>query len=59
MKSNSKNELLRVLSICGQVAEHKSEKMQENGRDEDEILAAISADEQETLKAILLKLQSQ
>ncbi len=59
MKSNSKNELVRLLSICGQVAEHKSEKMQENGRDEDEILAAISADEQETLKAILLKLQSQ
>lgn len=59
MKSNSKNELVRLLSICGQVAEHKSEKMQENGRDEDEILPAISADEQETLKAILLKLQSQ
>lgn len=29
MKSNSKNELVKLISICGQVAEHKSEKMQE------------------------------
>ena len=59
MKSNSKNEIVKLLSICGQVAEHKSEKMQENGKNEDEILAAISTDEQEMLKAILLKLQKQ
>ena len=32
MKSVSKNELVKLLSICVQVAEHKSEKMQEHGR---------------------------
>ena len=29
MKSNSQNELVKLISLCGQVAEHKSEKMQE------------------------------
>ncbi len=59
MKSVSKNELVKLLSICGQVAEHKSEKMQEHGRDEKEILSALSSDEQEILKTILQKLQKQ
>lgn len=57
MKSNSKNELVKLISICGQVAEHKSEKMQENGRDESEILSALSSGEQEQLKELLGKLQ--
>ena len=30
MKSVSKNEMVKLLSICGQVAEHKSEKMQDH-----------------------------
>lgn len=59
MKSVSKHELVKLLSICGQVAEHKSEKVQEHGRDEKEILSAISPEEQETLKGILQKLQKQ
>ena len=59
MKSNSKNELVKLISICGQVAEHKSEKMQENGRDEAEILSALSAGEQEQLNELLSKLQKQ
>lgn len=59
MKSNSKNELVKLISICGQVAEHKSEKMQEFGKDEAMILAALSADEQEQLKNLLGKLQKQ
>ena len=42
MKSVSKQELVKLLSICGQVAEHKSGKMQEHGRNEDEILSALS-----------------
>lgn len=41
MKSVSKNELVKLLSICGQVAEHKSEKMQEHGRDEQELLQTL------------------
>lgn len=57
MKSNSKNELVKLLSICGQVAEHKSEKMQQFGNDESEILAALTCDEQEQLTVLLTKLQ--
>ena len=59
MKSNSKNELVKLISICGQVAEHKSEKMQENGSDESAILSALSDSEQEQLKMLLGKLQKQ
>lgn len=59
MKSVSKNELVKLLSICGQVAEHKSEKMQEHGKSEEEILSALSPQEQETLKSLLQKLQGQ
>ena len=59
MKSNSKDELVKLISICGQVAEHKSEKMQENGKDESAILSALSVSEREQLKMLLRKLQSQ
>lgn len=59
MKSASKNELVKLISICGQVAEHKSEKMQQFGKDEAEILAALTAEEQEQLKTLLQKLQTQ
>ena len=57
MKSNSKNELVKKLSICGQVAEHKSEKMQEHGGNEDKILSVLSEEEKTQLDAILTKLQ--
>ena len=57
MKSVSKNELVKKLSICGQVAEHKSEKMQEHGASEDAILAVLSEEEKTQLDAILTKLQ--
>ena len=58
MKSGSKNELVRKLSICGQVAEHKSEKMQLHGGDEAGILAVLTDDERAQLDAILGKLQA-
>ena len=57
MKSNSKNELVKKLSICGQVAEHKSEKMREHGVDEDAILSALTDEEKTRLNEILTKLQ--
>lgn len=57
MKSNSKNELVKLISICGQVAEHKSEKTQAAGGDEASILSALSESEQGQLKALLEKLQ--
>ena len=45
MKSNGKHPLVKQLSICGQVAEHKSEKIQASGGDEEVILKALN-DEQ-------------
>lgn len=57
MKSNSKNKSVALLSICGQVAEHKSEMMQLHGGNEDMILSALSEDEQAQLVELLTKLQ--
>ena len=59
MKSNSKNDLVRKISICGQVAEHKSERMLARGGDENEILSVLTDEEKEQLDAILTKLQTQ
>lgn len=58
MKSNSKNELVKKLSISGQVAEHKSEKLQERGLGEDLILAPLSDEERADLDRLLTKLQT-
>lgn len=58
MKSISKNDLVKKLSISGQVAEHKSEKLQERGLDEGLILAPLSEEERTQLDAILSKLQA-
>lgn len=57
MKSNSKQPLVKLLSICGQVAEHKSEKVQQHGGDEDLILSALSEEEQHQLQTLLETLQ--
>ncbi|MDO5298256.1 MAG: hypothetical protein Q4F18_02430 [Clostridia bacterium] len=53
MKSNSKHPLVNLLSLCGQIAEHKSEKTQEHGGDESRILAALNDDQQTQLKELL------
>lgn len=58
MKSNSKNELVKKLSISGQVAEHKSEKLRERGLSEDLILAPFSSEERVDLDRLLTKLQT-
>lgn len=58
MKSGSGNALVRQLSICGQVAEHKSEKIREHGGDEEQILAPLSQEERQTLTQLLGKLQA-
>jgi hypothetical protein len=59
MKSDSKNPLVREISICGQIAEHKSEKIRAAGGDESNILSALTAEEQELLNTLLSKLQKQ
>ena len=57
MKSNSKHPLVKQLSICGQVAEHKSEKIQENGGDEEAILKALNEEQRGQLAELLDILQ--
>lgn len=57
MKSNSKQPLVNLLSLCGQIAEHKSDKMQEHGGDENGILDALTPDEQAQLNELLEKLR--
>lgn len=58
MKSISKDPLVKQLSICGQVAEHKSEMIQTHGDgNEDKILSVLNDEEKETLEQILNKLQ--
>ncbi len=59
MKSSSKHELVRLISICGQVAEHKSEKAQEHEKEEASILAPLTEEEQQQLQALLTKLREQ
>lgn len=59
MRSNSKYELVKLISICGQVAEHKSEKAQEHGKDEEAIVSALTTEEQKQLQELLTKLQEQ
>lgn len=58
-KSNSKNALVRQLYLCGQIAEHKSEKSQEHGRDEELIFSVLTEEEKQTLAQLLSKLQTQ
>ncbi len=59
MHSVSKNPLIKLISLCGQIAEHKAEKIQEHGMDEERLLTVLSAEEQATLKDLLGKLQKQ
>lgn len=58
MKTNSKNDLVKLISICGQIAEHKSEKMQEHNMDEANIYSALNVQEQEQLQVLLNKLKT-
>lgn len=53
MKSNSKHPLVNLLSLCGQIAEHKSEKTQAHGGDEGVILSALTEAQQEELRQLL------
>lgn len=57
IKSN--NELVRLLAICGKVAEHKSEKMIEHNMDESAMFDVLSDRQQSELKLLLEKLNKQ
>lgn len=54
----SENELVRLLTKCGRVAEHRSEKMREHGKDEAVMFRCLSEEEQILLKELLTKLQT-
>lgn len=46
MKSNSLNPLVKQLSLCGQIAEHKAQMLREHGGEESSVLEALTAEEQ-------------
>ncbi len=54
----SENELVRLLTKCGKVAEHKSEKMRQHGKDESDMFQCLTEEEQVELKGFLSKLQT-
>ena len=54
----SENELVRLLTKCGKVAEHKSGKMRERGKDESAMFRCLTEEEQSALKELLSKLQT-
>ena len=58
MKSNCKNELVKLISLCGQIAEHKSEKMQQHNIDDTELISELSIEEQKELENLLNKLRN-
>ena len=58
MKSDSKHPLIHQLSICGQIAEHKSEMIRTHLGDEAQILSALTSEQQSQLQSLLDILQS-
>ena len=58
MKSVSKNELVKQISICGQLIEKKSQHLQKINVDEEKLVCCLSSEEQQTLTELLSKLQS-
>lgn len=54
----SENELVRLLTKCGKIAEHRSEKIREHGRDESVMFQCLAEEERSQLQAILSKLQT-
>ena len=59
MKSICNNKLAKLISECGQIAEHKSEKMQQHNINEDELMNGLTKEEQDTLENLLIKLKKQ
>lgn len=56
--AESENELVRLLTKCGRVAEHKSVKMREHGKDEAAMFQCLDREELSQLQTILTKLQT-
>ena len=52
MKSNGLHPLVRQLSLCGQIAEHKAQMLREHGGEEASVLDALTAEQQNQLPGI-------
>ena len=57
MKSNSLDPIVKQLSLCGQIAEHKAQMLREHGGEEASVLDALTAEQQNQLAALLTILQ--
>ena len=57
MRSNSLNPLIKQLSVCGQIAEHKAQMLREHGGEEAAVLEPLTAEQQNQLMALLTILQ--
>ena len=57
MRSNSLNPLIKQLSVCGQIAEHKAQMLREHGGEEAAVLDPLAAEQQNQLMALLTILQ--
>ena len=57
MRSNSLHPLVRQLSLCGQIAEHKTQRLREHGGEEASVLDALTAEQQNQLGTLLSILQ--
>lgn len=57
MKSNSLNPLVKQLSLCGQIEEHKAQMLREHGGEEVSVLETLTAEQQNQLGALLTILQ--
>ena len=58
MNSVSKNELVKQISLCGQMIERKVVHFQEKNVDEEILLACFTQGEKDTLKELLSKMQN-
>lgn len=54
----SENALVRLLTKCAGVAQHKSQKMREHGKNENAMFESLTAEEQARLEELLTKLQT-
>ena len=57
MRSNSLHPLVKQLSLCGQIAEHKAQMLREHGGEEASVLEALTAEQQDQLETLLAILQ--
>lgn len=58
MKSECLDPLVKQLSVCGQIAEHKAQMFRLHGKEEASVMAALSPEQKTQLAELLSKLQA-